>query len=349
MSVLWLLVFIPFSLILSALELSPIIVFFSAALSVVPLAQLMGDATEKLSSRMSHNLAGLLNATIGTIPDIIIGIFALKHGLVEIVKASITGAIVGNLLFGLGLAITLGGLNTRRALNFDAKHVHLQGGLLLLATTGLIIPAIFDFSTVSEEEISLEVSIVLIVTYLLSVIFTLTDQHNLPLNQHPTESDGQVNAAGKHNHGRAMLVLIAATLVLAVMSEVLTDAIEPAAQLIGLTPIFTGIFLLAPVGNAAELINAVRFARSNKLDISLGTTMGASTQMALLAAPILVFMSLAMGQSMDLVFSKFQVVSIILSVVLVNNVLTLGSVGWISGAKLIATYLILGIGFYAAP
>ena len=349
----WLFFCVPLAVVLSWFDTNPILVFLASALSVIPLARLMGDATEELSRHMGSAAGGLLNATMGTIPDIIIGLFALHHGLVEVVKASITGGIVGNLLLGLGLAIVLGGLKHLRGLSFDSRTSHLMSGLMLLASIGLIIPAIFDFSTDSETEISLSVAVVMLLTYVFSVIFTLTNSAPEaevgPLGISPYEVDQHNTDLESTSASRAAFILMIATTVLAFMSELLTGSLQPAASTLGLTPIFTGIFLLAPIGGAVEIINAVRFARRNKLDLSLTITIGSSTQMALVASPVLVFAGLAMGQPMNLLFSRFQVVAIILAVVAVNNSLNMGQVRWISGIKLIAIYLILGIGFYYEP
>lgn len=350
----WLFAMFPVALFMAWRHMDPILVFVAAALAVIPLVRVMGDATEELASSMGPSIGGLLNTTMGTIPDIIIGVSALRHGLVEVVKASITGAIIGNLLFILGTAILLGGLRTGTGLRYDEKVCHLLRGLLLLATIGLMIPAIFDFSTASEIEISLEVAVVLLVTYLISVYFTLTDRS--PGGEAMvaletcliTPEDDQLPLPARGRGGTFVLLLIV-TAALAVISEVLADAVQPAANSLGLTPVFTGIFLLAPVGSAIEMINSVRFARKQQLDITLATTLGSSTQAALLVAPVLVFVSLAIGQPMNLLFSSFQVVAIIVSVVAVNNVLNMGTVYWISGTRLIAIYLILGIGFYYAP
>jgi Ca2+:H+ antiporter len=345
----WLLIFVPIGIALAWLKLSPALVFFASALSVIPLANLMGDATEELSASMGSAKGGLLNATMGTVPDIIIGFFALKHGLVDMVKASITGAILGNLLLGLGLAILLGGLRVEKALGYDMKATHQYGGLLLLATFGLIIPAVFDYSAHANEEISLEISLVLFLTYIVSVLFTLTDRM--------TDTDyPRLPIAVNHEHDKThtksinpLFQLALVMIGLAVMSEVMTDSIGPAAESFGFTPLFAGIFLLAPVGMASEMINAVRFARKNQLDISLAITQGSSTQMVLLVAPLLVFLGLAMGKEMNLLFSKFEVIAIIFSVAAANNILNLGTVRWVSGPKLIAIYIMLGFGFYYAP
>jgi len=345
-----LLLLIPLAIGLNALESNPILVFFVTAFSMLPLANKLGDATEDLSRYLGPAVGGLLNATMGTIPDIIIGIFALRHGLVEVVKASITGAIVGNLLLGLGLALLIGGRRHARGLSFDRRGSHLMSGMLMLANVGLLIPAIFDFSTITEEEISLEVSIVLILTYLVNVLFTLSS----PPEQHDMAFVPQEPGAAEPVHppmsiGRATALMAVITVLLAWMSEILTQAVEPAAKLMGFTPVFTGIFLLAPVGGAVELINAVRFARADKLDVALAITLGSSSQMALMAAPILVFVGLGLGQPMNLLLSEFQVAAIVFAVVVVNNTLNISPARWISGVKLIAIYLILGIGFYYQP
>jgi len=343
----WLLLFIPLGIGLSWLEINPIIVFLASALAIIPLAKLMGDSVEELARSLGPAKSGILNSTMGTVPDIIIGFFALQHGLIEMVKASITGAIIGNLLFGLGLSILAGGLKTKNELQFNRANIHLYSGLLLLATIGLIIPATFEHTVKSDVEISLLISIILIFMYLISVFFTLTNNtiqpnYLIPIDQSVSENNRNVKT-------NPLITLLLVGIGLAVMSEIMTDSIGPTANKLGFSPLFAGIFLLAPVGMVPELINSVRFARQNQLDISLAITMGSSTQIALLVAPLLVFFGLATGQHMDLLFSKFEVLAIILSVVTVNHILQLGSVHWVSGPKLIAIYLILGVAFFNIP
>lgn len=349
MSLKWLLVFVPAGIAASWMGANPILIFCLSALALIPLSKLMGDATEDLAHYLGPSTGGLLTATMGNIPDIIISVFALRHGLVEVVKASITGAIVGNLLLGVGLTCLLGGVKYRAGQSFDIKSSHLMSGLLLLSTIGLIIPAIFDFSTASEKQISLEVSVVLLLTYLFSVYFTLKNpQSEMEVPMIAVAEKDQL-APTQRSFAQAARLLVMSTLVLAGMSEILTDAIEPAAEMMGFTPIFTGIFLLAPLGAAAEVMNAVRFGLHDKLDLAFASCIGSSSQTALLTAPILVFVGMAIQQPMDLLFSKFQVLAVILAVVAVNNTLNIGSVRWISGVKLIAVYLMLGIGFYYQP
>ena len=229
-------------------------------------------------------------------------------------------------------------------LKFDPDTTHFFGGLMLLAIMGLIIPAIFSFSTETEREISLEISIILLAVYGLSVLFTLTQvivpqedpEWKMESLQHPSKGK---KASLKAATGWLLVLAV----LLSVMSEVLTEVLDPAASTMGFSATFTGIFLLAPIGGAAELINAVRFARKNQLDVALASSIGSSIQTALLAAPILVFAGLVMGQPMNLLFGQFQVVAIILAVVAINNTLSVGSVRWMAGIKLIAIYLMLGV------
>ena len=348
MNLKWLLAFIPVGVALAWFEANPTLVFAASALSIVPLAGLMGDATEALARFLGPSLGGLLNATLGNAPEIIIGFFALKHGLVDMVKASITGSILGNLLFGLGVSIVAGGLQkSKEPMRFDPEGARVNGGLLMLAIVGLIVPAVFNFSTSSQHAISLHVAFVLFLVYLLSVAQTL-------LQGAPDAAGAETGeAAAEEGEGwgrnQALGVLAAVTVALAVMSEIMTDALEPAAKAMGFTPLFAGVFLLALVGNTAELINSVRFARQGQLDLSLGITVGGSGQIALLVAPLLVFFGAAIGEDMNLLFSQFELVALILSVYTIINILQAGAVRWMAGAALIAVYLILGIGFYYAP
>ena len=349
MNMKWLLAFIPLGLALAWFEANPLLVFVASALAIVPLAGLMGDATEALSRFLGPTLGGLLNASLGNAPEIIIGFFALKHGLVDMVKASITGSLLGNLLFGLGVSIVAGGLMApRKAVVFDKDDAQVHGGLLLMATFGLIIPAVFTVSTASAREISVEVAVILFLFYVFSVAFTLfmaaTDAETETAQPEPSAEAGP-----GWGRNQALAILTAVTVALAVMSEVMTDALDPAAKAMGFTPLFAGVFLLALVGNTAEMINSIRFARQNQLDLSLGITVGGSTQMALLVAPLLVFFGLAIGQDMNLLFSKFELIAIILTTYAVITILQNGQVRWGAGVFLIGLYLMLGVGFFYAP
>jgi Ca2+:H+ antiporter len=341
-----LLLFIPVALILNRAHAHPSLVFLTAALAIVPLAKAMGDATETLAGMLGPTRGGLLNATLGNAPEIIIGLFALSKGLVDMVKASITGSIVGNLLFGMGLAMLAGGLKFPK-LNYDTQLTRLNGDLLMLALFGLMIPAAFHFSARSEAEISRAVAAVLFAVYLASLVFTLVQKE--PAADTTPEPSPHKPAEASRGAGKALGSLGMATAGLALMSEILTDAVDPAARSLGLTPLFAGIFLLATVGNAAELFNAGRFARKNQMDLSIGMTIGASTQVALLVAPILVFASGWMGKPMNLLFSRLELVAILMAVAVILRIAGNRSATWLGGVMLIAVYAMLGFGFFYMP
>jgi Ca2+:H+ antiporter len=357
----WLLVFIPFAIALDWLGANPTLVFLASALAIVPLAGLMGDATEALAEYLGPTLGSLLNATLGNAPEIIIAMFALHKGLIHVVKASLTGSIIGNLLFGLGASMIAGGLKVRNQ-KFDSHVARMNGALLILASFGLIIPAIYRHSKLAgletSREVSLEISAILFLVYLASLVFTLVTRRpvvgkaGVEAEKKETESElAGVEEEEKVGWSRntALGILAAVTIGLAIMSEVLTGALEPAAQSMGLTPLFAGVFLLALVGNAAELINAVRFARKDQMDLSIGVTVGASTQVALLVAPVLVFAGYFMGQDMNLLFSAYEMWAVIMAVFITRTVIYDGESSWLEGLMLIAIYLMLGIGFFNLP
>lgn len=349
----WLLAFIPLALGLWWFRIAPIIVFTTSALALVPLASLTEDATDALASYIGPTWGGLLSASLGNAPEIIIGFFALRQGLVSVVKASLAGSIIGNLLLALGLSMFAGGLR-HGTQSFSKVVAGMNGGLLSLTATGLIIPAVFHFSSpVVTREISLEISAVLFMVYLASLVYTIaTNKPVIGMEAVKLEVEGQPEPAGGErgwSWKKALGVLIAVTLGLAVMSEVLTDAIEPTSVILGFTPMFAGVFLLATVGNAAQIVNSVNYARGNKMDLSLGVTVGSSVQVALVVAPVLVFSGLLLGQEMDLLFSGFEIVAIVLAVLVTRHLIFDGQSNWLEGLMLVAVYLMLGFGFYYLP
>ncbi len=357
MKLTWLLVFIPVAIGLDWFGANQILVFAMAALGIVPLARLMGDATEALGEYLGPTLGGLLNATLGNAPEIIIALFALHRGLVDVVKASITGSIVGNLLFGLGASMVAGGLKVREQ-KFDWNVARMNGALLTLASFGLIIPAIYRNSKLAvaetSREVSMEISVILFLVYLASLVFTmvtskpLVGQAGVKAEKEECNAPAEVDEEEKigWSRNKALGVLAAVTIALAFMSEILTGALEPAAESMHLTPRFAGVFLLAMVGNAAELFNAIRFARKDKMDLAIGITVGASTQVALLVAPVLVFAGYFMGQDMNLLVSPYEMWAIIMAVYVARNLIYDGSSNWHEGLVLIALYFMLGIGFF---
>ena len=356
----WLLVFIPIAIALDWIGANSILVFLTAALAIVPLAGLMGDATEALAEYLGPTLGGLLNATLGNAPEIIIALFALHRGLIDVVKASLTGSIVGNLLFGLGASMVAGGLKVRHQ-KFDWNVARMNGALLILASFGLIIPAIYRNSKFAQaepsREVSLEISAILFLVYLASLVFTLVTSKAV-VGQAGVQAEKEEAGAGPQpmveeeeevgwSRNKAIVILAVVTIALAIMSEILTGALDPAAESMGLTPRFAGVFLLALVGNAAELLNAIRFARKDKMDLAIGITVGASTQVALLVAPVLVFAGYFMGQrDMNLLVSPYEMWAIIMAVYVARNLIYDGSSNWLEGLVLIALYFMLGIGFF---
>jgi Ca2+:H+ antiporter len=351
MSLNLLLLFIPVAVALDWYGANPIAVFVSSALAIVPLAGLMGRATEQLATYVGATIGGLMSASLGNAPELIISGFALKEGLVDVVKASITGSILGNTLFSLGLSMIIGGWGRERQ-RFNQTVAGMSGGLLFVAAIGLLIPAMFHFATGKEREVSMEIAVVLFVAYLLSLLFTLKTHRQLI--QPGPETPGAVGASEASDEApwskqKALVVLAGVTLVIAVMSEILVGAIEPASASIGLTPIFAGVIFLALVGNVTEVISAVRFAKKDLMDLSFGIAVGASTQIALFVAPVLVFVGYLIGQPMDLHFSVFEIVAIVLAVTIVSRLTSDGECHWMEGVMLVAVYLMLGIGFFFLP
>jgi Ca2+:H+ antiporter len=358
MSLNWLLVFLPLGIGLNWFGASPILVFLSSALAIVPLAGLMGDATEALAIYLGPTVGGLLNATLGNAPEIIISGFALHAGLVDMVKSSLTGSIIGNLLFGLGMAFLAGGIKHHRSQQFDPHAARLNTALLTLASFGLIIPAATQFSAAASRSISLHVAILLFLVYMasLAAIFVtrkpVLGKEGVKANLREKEErpDEATEGPGPGwSKSKALGILAAVTVALAIMSEILTGALEPASESLGLSPLFAGVFLLALVGNAAELVNAMRFARKDQMDLCVGITVGASTQVGLLVAPVLVFLGVIMGQRMDLIFSPLELISIVMAIYLTRNLTYDGESSWLEGLMLVAVYLMFGVGFFYLP
>ncbi len=348
----FLLVFVPVSIALKLLHTNPVWIFVTSALAIIPLAGLMGQATEQLAERLGVGLGGLLNASFGNAAELIIGVMALRAGLYDVVKASITGSIIGNALLVLGVSILVGGLKFARQ-SFNRTAAGLGATLLALSAVSLVVPAIFHFivrgnPAAHEQELSLEIAIVLFVTYLLSLVFTLrTHSHLYAADAIPAGEEAlEVAGWGTMKSG---LVLLAATAFVVLLSEFLVGAVEPTAQAFGMTDVFIGVILVAIIGNAAEHSTAVLMASKNHMDLALNVAIGSSIQIALFVAPVLVFVSYLFGQPMNLLFSTFEVVSVALTVGIVSLVAMDGESNWMEGVQLLAVYLILAIAFYFLP
>ncbi len=344
-----LLVLIPVALLARILSWPAIVIFAISGLAIVPLAKWMGNATEELAVHVGPGIGGLLNATFGNATELIIAIFALKAGLVTVVKASITGSIVGNLLFVLGLSLLLGGLK-REKQEFNRTAIGANVSQLALAVIGLLIPAAFYYTLGTrdetrrlflEQEVSFVVAGLLIVSYVLGLIFSLRTHKHLYAGDGGEEEHGQTWSIGK-----ASGVLIAATLGVAIMSETLVASLEEAVHVLGWSELFVGVILIPVIGNAAEHLTAVTVAMKNKMDLSLGIAVGSSTQIALFVAPLLVLISLFFSTQMNFLFQPFELVVIGLAVFIVGLIAQDGESNWYEGVQLLLAYAIIAIAFF---
>jgi Ca2+:H+ antiporter len=353
--------FIPIAIALRLIDAGAGLVFFSAALGVIPTAALMGRATEEVAARSGPGIGGLLNVTFGNAPELIIALFALEKGLQEVVKASIIGSILGNILLVMGAAMLAGGLvGNRKVQRFDRTAASVQSLMLILAVAALVMPAIYELvegqglppidqervnfdSTV--EHLSLAVAIVLILTYAAGLLFSLKTHREL-FNPH---EEGEDDDTWGWSVRRSVIALAIAGVAVGVMSEILVGSIEAASHSIGLSQFFIGVIVVAIVGNAAEHWVAVLVAIKDKMDLSVNIAIGSSGQVALFVAPVLVLLSFVIGPGpMPLVFNGFEIAAIFLAVLVAYQVTNEGESTWFEGVQLLALYLILGITFYYA-
>ena len=329
----------------------PTFIFVAACLAIIPLAGWLGSATEHLAEKTSDGIGGLLNATFGNAAELIIALMALNRGLYGVVKASLTGSIIGNLLLVMGGALLAGGMRFKTQ-KFNETAARSQSSMLLLAAISLIVPAAFHYlagaaAVPKEDGLSLEISVVLIITYGLSLVFSLgTHKNYFAGPADPVEdSNGEAWPLRK-----SLAVLAGATALIAWMSEILVGSVEQAAHTFGMTSVFVGVIVVAIVGNAAEHSTAILMAMKNRMDLSLGVSIGSSIQIALFVAPVLVFASYCVGpRPMNLVFSPAEVMAIVVTVVITGQVTGDGESNWLEGVQLLAVYIILGIVFYFLP
>lgn len=357
-----LIVFIPLAVLAEWLRWSPLAVFGFACLAIIPLAGIMGRATEDLAARLGAGVGGLLNATFGNAAELIIALAALQRGLYDVVKASLTGSIIGNVLLVLGAAFLAGGLRRERQA-FDRSAAAVGSTLLALAAIGLVVPAIFHGTAetairgahltpargaVLERSLSLEIAVVLFAAYLLSLLFSLrTHKHLYAGQSHPEAHESEHPSAPP---ARAVIVLLVATALVAWMSELLVGAVEEASHTLGLTRVFVGVIVVAVIGNAAEHSTAVLVAVRNKMDLAMSIAIGSSIQIALFVAPVLVFCSYFSPHGpMDLRFTPFEVLAVAIAVAVVNMVAQDGESNWLEGSLMLAVYVILGMAFYFLP
>jgi Ca2+:H+ antiporter len=350
--------FIPIAVVLRFADADAALVFFSSALGVIPTAALMGRATEELAARSGPGIGGLLNVTFGNAPELIIALFALNEGLHEVVKASLVGSILGNILLVMGAAMLVGGL-TRDRQRFDATAAQAQSLMLLLASVALIMPAIFELVIGGSlpqpterndrfpsdlETMSALVAIVLLASYVAGLIFSLKTHRDL-FNP-PHAEDDHVGATA-WSVRKSVTALALAGIAVGVMSEILVGSIEEASEGIGLSPFFVSVIVVAIVGNAAEHWVAVYFAWKDKMDLSINIAIGSSAQIALFAAPLLVLLSFVIGPfPMPLVFNGLELGAIMLAIIIANQVTHEGESTWFEGVQLLSVYIVLGIVFF---
>ena len=349
----------------------PQLTFLLAALAVIPLAHLMGEATERLAEHTGPTLGGLLNATFGNAAEIIIGVIALTKGLNEIVKASLTGSILGNLLLVAGAAMVAGGWR-REKQAFSRGAAEANAGLLVLAVSAMLLPAIFHFTAervhdpllaTHEERVSIGTSVILLAVYGLGLLFTLrTHRHifSVDTSTHPEQRPGLTGTHDGWSVKRSVTMLIVASIGIGVVAELLVGSAEKVAHAFGWSPVFVGVILLAIIGNAAEHSTAILLALRDDMDTAMTITYQSSLQIALFATPFLVLLSYGFWATgwfpavdkagpMNMVFTPMEVVAVVLTVGIVVVLGMNGETNWFEGTLLLALYVILGIAFFYIP
>ena len=322
----------------------PLAVFVTSLVAIVPLVELMGSATERLAGRLGVVAGGLLNSTLSNAPELIIGMVALRNGLGRMVKASLTGSIMVNLLVGLGCALVVGGMKFGPR-PFDQKRLRAAGLMLMMCGLCFIVPAVFRIGTPEgTRDLSFELSCILLVLYAGNVLVSLFGHDGESL-----APAGDVRPSRSQSPFITMTILFASGGLLALVSDALSESLGPTAKMMRLSDTFSGIVLLGGVGGIGEVLNAVRFARQGRQELVMATTVGSTIQMVLLVAPLLVFTGVLIGEPMNLAFSIFEVVAILLAILVAREVMNAGSANWMEGLVLLATYLILGIGFFHLP
>jgi Ca2+:H+ antiporter len=333
--------------------MSPTALFVCSALGIIPLAGWIGRATEALAVRVGESLGGLLNATFGNAAELIIAGIALSKGLTDVVKASLTGSIIGNVLLVLGLSILFGGTKYKEQ-RFSGSAARTSIVSLSLAAIGLMIPTVFHltahsspggWSPLVEQKLSLAIAVVLFLTYFCMLGFSLrTHKHLFRSSEEGVEEEG-----AQWSRGKAITILLVATALVALLSECLVGTIENVRDSIGLTEVFVGVIVVAIVGNAAEHSTAILMAMKNKMDLTIGIAIGSSLQIALFVAPVLIFLSYLFGRPMDLEFSVPEVLAVVASVYVLFQICEDGETNWIEGVQLLSVYVILGILFFYLP
>ena len=351
----WLLLLVPVSAVSAAMA-SPksVWTFLIATVAIVPLAEWIRRATENLAERAGPAIGGLLNVSFGNTAELVLALFVLAAGKADVVKAQLTGAIIGNSLLGLGLAIVVGSIG-RPKQTFNQKHAAQLSSLLVLSTIGLLLPALFDYAIRSggadhrllrDENFSLSVSVVLIVVYVANLVYTLVS-HRDTFAFAEEDTHAAATAHTPWPIWKALMVLAGATAVTAYEAELVSGALESTAAQLGLSEFFLGIILLAVIGNAAEYVSAIYFAKQDQMGLAVSITVGSTIQISLLVAPLLVIASALIGHPMNLVFSSpLELIAITAVVFAVTSIAQDGETTWFEGVLLLATYVLFSLAFY---
>ncbi|PSO53089.1 MAG: calcium/proton exchanger [Cyanobacteria bacterium QS_7_48_42] len=356
-----LLLFFPVSVAAQFWEWGATVVFITAGLAIVPLASFLGTATEKIAVVVGPNLGGLLNATFGNATELILALFALRSGLIEVVKATITGSILSNLLLVMGFSMLLGGLRYKQQ-QFQSTAARMNASTMNLAVIAILLPTAVEYTSTGIGEITLQrlsvaVAVVLILVYGLTLLFSMKT-HDYLYDVGVADSDSDTTDKSEATEGKGeqkpnvglwVGILLAVTVVIAIESELLVNSLEEATSQLKLTALFTGVILLPIIGNAAEHITAVTVAIKDKMDLSMSIAVGSSMQIALFVAPVLVIAGWFLDQPMDLDFNPFELVAVAVSVLITNSISSDGKSNWLEGSLLLATYTIVGLAFYFHP
>lgn len=344
------LLFLPIAFLCDWLKADPMLVFLVSGLAIVPLAAMIANATENIAKVVGPSLGGLLNATFGNATEMVVSIVALSQGLVEVVKASISGAIIANLLLALGAGMTLGGFKYPQQA-FQPHVARMNASSLILALVVLLTPASIHYTSQGLEpgrieHFSLVASGLLLGFYMLSLLFSMRTHRHMYEVEVPEEHDDSEPASPM---GGQIALLLGASVVLVFVSEVLVASLEIAIKTVGLTELFTGVILIPLFGGVVEYIAVIRFARKNKMDLAVSVAMGSSLQITLFVAPVLVFVGVLMGQPMSLEFEPFELMAVAIAVLVTNAISGDGNSNWLEGVLLLVTYSVLAAAFYFHP
>lgn len=375
-TVYFLLIFVPIAVILELVHAEHIVLFVVAALGLIPLAKLIGDSTEHLAAYYGSTLGSLLNVTFGNAAEIIIGVVSINAGLLDLVKASITGAILGNILLIFGLSIIAGGFKYKEQF-FNRQNTGVQSSMLFLAVIGLAVPTVLAATTLKPVDVSSQIKLqilsdslafLLLAVYIAGIIFTVfTHKHlffaqppvevqtemegrkRLSLGRKETEKEGEVEEEWNHKRWgkKKSFVLLGISMAgVIIVSEILVGSVEATTKEFGFGELFVGVVIIGIVGNAAEHTSAIILARKGKIDLSIGIAAGSGTQIALFVVPILVIAGIIIGKPVTLVFTIFELVSIFLAAIILNLIAHDGKSNWFEGLMLTTVYVIIAIGFY---